>query len=108
MRQTQMTRLRSKLGEIKSELRRRLNEPVPVVGRWLQSVVLGSNRYYGVPGNMPAMVRFRLEVGRLWFRALRRRSQRTRLTWERMRRLVRRWLPPSRIMHPYPEERLCV
>lgn len=108
MRQTQMTRLRSKLGEIKIELRRRLNEPVPVVGRWLKSVVAGSIRYYGVPGNMPAMVRFRLEVGRLWYRSLRRRSQRTRLTWERMRRLVRCWLPPARIMHPYPEQRLCV
>jgi group II intron reverse transcriptase/maturase len=108
MRQTQMTRLRSRLGELKTELKRRLHEPVPVVGKWLQSVVLGSNRYYGVPGNMRAMVRFRLEVGRLWYRALRRRSQRTRLTWERMRRLVRSWLPPARIMHPYPEERLCV
>ena len=26
---------------------------------------------------------------------------------ERMARIARRWLPPVRIVHPYPEQRLC-
>ena len=37
--------------------------------------------------------------------ALRCRSQRTRLNWERMDRLATRWLPPARITHPWPSVR---
>ncbi|MBI4705494.1 MAG: hypothetical protein HY744_30745 [Deltaproteobacteria bacterium] len=51
---------------------------------------------------------FRHRVGWLWLRALRRRSQKHRTTWERMRRLIDRWLPPARICHPWPNERLAV
>jgi hypothetical protein len=42
---------------------------------------------------------------RLWYRALRRRSQRTRLNWQRMSRLASRWIPPARIQHPWPDAR---
>jgi len=31
----------------------------------------------------------------------------TRLTWARMSRLAQRWLPPVRILHPFPEARLA-
>jgi len=51
---------------------------------------------------------FRERVLRLWCRTLRRRSNRHRVTWARMHRLVGRWLPNPRILHPYPAERLCV
>jgi hypothetical protein len=44
-------------------------------------------------------------VTRHWYKALRRRSQRTRLNWKRMDRLARRWLPPARTRHPLPEAR---
>ena len=37
-----------------------------------------------------------------------RRSQRHRVTWVRMRRLVSIWLPNPRICHPYPLVRLGV
>ena len=37
----------------------------------------------------------------------RRRIQKTRLTWATMNRLVARWLPPTRIMHPFPEARFA-
>jgi hypothetical protein len=33
-------------------------------------------------------------------------SQRHRLTWERMFRIVERFLPTVRVLHPWPEERL--
>ena len=39
--------------------------------------------------------------------ALRRRSQRNRLDWKRMNRLVARWLPRVRILHPWPDERFA-
>ncbi len=108
VRQTVRQRLQAKLSEVKAELRRRLHAPIPEVGRWLRSVVEGHLRYYGVPMNGPALFTFCFQVGRLWYRTLRRRSQTARITWERMRRLIWRWLPPARITHPYPLRRLGV
>jgi len=108
VRQTIRKRLQAKLSAVKAELRRRLHAPIPEVGRWLRSVVQGHLRYYGVPMNGPALHTFRFQVGRLWYRTLRRRSQTARVTWARMRRLIGRWLPPARITHPYPLRRLGV
>jgi RNA-directed DNA polymerase len=48
------------------------------------------------------------QVGWLWHRALSRRSQNGRVRWDRMRRLIDRWLPPLRIYHPYPLQRFGV
>jgi group II intron reverse transcriptase/maturase len=108
VRQTNRQRLQAKLSAVKAELRRRLHAPIPVVGAWLRRVILGHLQYYGVPMNWSALFTFCFQVGRLWYRALRRRSQTARLNWERMRRLIQRWLPPPRITHPYPLERLGV
>jgi RNA-directed DNA polymerase len=100
-------RMRAKLREIKVELKRRRHDPVPEQGAWLRSVVQGHLVYYAVPGNTDAVKEFRTQVARHWYKALRRRSQRTRLTWERMNRLTNRWLPPARVRHPFPEERFA-
>lgn len=108
LRQTIRKRLQVKLSEVKTELRRRMHHPVPEVGRWLGSVVAGHVRYYGVPMNGHALALFRFRVGWLWHRALARRSHKGRVRWERMRRLIDRWLPPARICHPYPLRRLGV
>jgi RNA-directed DNA polymerase len=107
-RQTIRKRLQAKLGEVKTELRRRLHDPIPAMGQWLRSVVGGHLRYYGVPMNGPALRLFRFRVGWLWHRALSRRSQNGRVRWDRMERLIARWLPPARICHPYPLRRLGV
>jgi RNA-directed DNA polymerase len=107
LRQTIRTRLQAKLSEVKAELRRRVHDPIPKVGAWLRSVLLGHLQYYGVPMNGPALSTFRFQVGWLWHRALARRSQTGLVSWERMR-LVQRWLPPARIVHPYPLRRLGV
>jgi len=108
LRQTIRKRLQAKLSEVKAELKRRMHDPIPVVGKWLGSVVTGHVRYYGVPMNGPALVTFRFQVGRLWHRTLSRRSQNGRVLWDRMRRLINRWLPPARVCHPYPLRRLGV
>ena len=108
VRQTIRKRLQAKLSEVKAELRRRRHDPIPAVGTWLRQVVGGHIRYYGVPMNSPALAVFRFRVGWLWHRALARRSQTGHVTWERMRRLIERWLPPARICHPYPLRRLGV
>jgi group II intron reverse transcriptase/maturase len=108
LRQTIRKRMQAKLSEVKAELRRRMHDPIPEVGKWLRSVVGGHVRYYGVPMNTPALKCFRSRVGWLWHRTLSRRSQNGRILWERMWRLVDRWLPPARVCHPYPLRRFGV
>jgi RNA-directed DNA polymerase len=100
-------RMRAKLQQVKDQLQRRMHQPLPDQGRWLASVVAGHVRYYGVPGNSQAIRAFREQVIRHWRKALSRRSQKGRVTWERTRRIARRWLPPARITHPYPEARFA-
>jgi group II intron reverse transcriptase/maturase len=107
-RSTAGPRLRAKLREVKAELRHRWHDPIPEVGQWLGSVVRGHCQYYGVPGNSRAIVRFRNEVNRLWQRALSRRSQKSRVTWERMQPLISRWIPRAHIAQPYPSVVLAV
>jgi group II intron reverse transcriptase/maturase len=94
-----------KLRAVKAELMRRRHLPVPDQGEWLASVLRGHYNYYAVPGNTTAVRVFRYQATRHWRHALRRRSQRTRVTWERMDRLSARWLPPARVKHPWPEAR---
>jgi group II intron reverse transcriptase/maturase len=107
-RQTMQKRLRAKLQAIKAALRRRRHDPLPQQGRWLRSVLLGHDRYDGVPLNRQALAAFRAQVMRLWTQALRRRSQQSRGTRTRRSRLERKWLPAPHIYHPVPWQRLHV
>ena len=108
LRQTMRRRWQAKLKQIKEELRQRMHESIPEMGRYLRSVVAGHMRYYAVPMNVVSVSNFRLAVSWIWRRVLRRRSQRTHLPWTRMKRHVARWLPQIRICHPYPWERFGV
>ena len=101
-------RMRAKLKEVSLQLQRRRYLPIPVQGRWLASVVRGHVSYYAVPGNSQAVVAFRTQLTGRWHKALRRRSQKGRnLTWAQMNRIQKRWLPPARVTHPYPEARFA-
>jgi group II intron reverse transcriptase/maturase len=102
---TNSKRMRAKLKEVTSLLRRRRYLPIPEQGRWLASVVRGHMAYYAVPGNAGAVNAFRTQLTRRWYQALRRRSQKARINWTRMNRIATRWLPPTRVMHPFPEAR---
>jgi RNA-directed DNA polymerase len=102
LRQTMRKRWQAKLREVKTELKRRMHEPIGELGAYLRSVVLGHVRYFGVPRNGPAIGAFRQAIGRVWWLVLRRRSQGNHLPWRRMKRHIDRWLPPARICHPYP------
>lgn len=107
-RRTMRTRMTAKLREVKTELQRRRHLPVTVQGRWLAAVVRGHIAYYGVPTNYNALDAFRSSVARLWHRSLLRRSQRSRVNWKRMGRIIARWLPSATIVHPWPHQRLRV
>jgi RNA-directed DNA polymerase len=108
LRQTIRKRLQTKRNEVKAELQRRMHEPIPEMAKWRQAVVRGHIRYYGVPMNQPALALFRFRVGWLWHRALSPRSQNGRVLWNRMRRLITRWLPLPTVCHPYPLRRMGV
>lgn len=107
-RKTIKERRRHKLKEIKIELRKRMHQPKPVVGKWLRQVLFGYYHYFGVPLNNQDLRAMRRLVTRLWFNVLNRRSQKNSMNWEQMNRLVDKWLPPARIYHPFPTQRLVV
>jgi RNA-directed DNA polymerase len=101
-------RVQAKLSEIKEELRHRRHQPIPEQGRWLAQVVSGFFNYHAVPTNFRALQAFRDHVRHLWRRSLRRRSQRDRMTFERMKKLANDWLPKPRILHPWPSDHFAV
>ena len=86
-------------------LMQRRHWPIQAQGRWLGAVVPGHLAYYSVPGNIHQVTAFRDQLVRHWHRALRRRGQRHRMNWQKMRRHADRWLPPARYMHPWPNQR---
>jgi RNA-directed DNA polymerase len=100
-------RMQTKLKQVKDQLRQKMHLPIPEQGRWLASVVRGHMAYYAVPGNIHAVSAFRDQVTRHWRHTLRRRSQKTRINWQRMDRIATRWLPPPRTLHPYPDVRFA-
>jgi group II intron reverse transcriptase/maturase len=102
---TSKKRMRAKLHEVRSELKRRMHQPIPEQGRWLGRVVRGHHNYYAVPGNIQAIKAFTDQVTRHWHATLQRRSQRGKVRWDRMGRLAKAWLPPARVLHPYPDDR---
>ena len=107
-RKSRRDRMRAKLREIKEELRRHWHASIPEQGSWLKRVVGGWYNYHAVPTNIAALSSFRYLVGKLWLRALRRRSQKERTTWAKMRSILDRWLPTPRILRPWPRARFAV
>jgi hypothetical protein len=100
-RKTQAERMTRKLRELRQEARRRMHNPLATQHGWLRRVLCGHYRYYGLPSNHRAMRRFYWQVLCLWYRCLRRRSQRSRLTWQRFFELLTRLpLPEPRITRP--------
>jgi RNA-directed DNA polymerase len=108
LRKTRSDRMRATLKRVKDELRRRMHLPILEQGKWLQQVTTGFFAYHAVPTNSRALMAFRHHISVLWKRTLSRRSQKATLTWERMLRLVQAWLPPPRILHPWPTQRFDV
>jgi group II intron reverse transcriptase/maturase len=102
---TAKKRMVAKPKAIKAELQRRKHDRTTAVGAWLRKVVLGYYQYHAVPGNLDQLRIFKCRVNRLWRSVLVRRSQRAQMRWERLTPVLTRWIPPPRILHPYPDAR---
>ena len=107
-RKTRGDRMRATLQVIKAQLRVRMHYAIPAQGRWLRGVVTGFFAYHAVPTNSRALGAFRYHVTDLWRRALRRRSQKDSMTWERITKIAAAWLRQPRILHPWPDRRFAV
>ena len=102
-RKTQSKRLTAKLKSLREQARIRMHAPVAEQHRWLCQVLRGHYAYYGLPSNFQALNVFYQQVRLLWFRSLRRRSQR-RMTWDDYDVLFKRFsLPLPRITQPLRE-----
>ena len=95
----------AKLKDIHAKLRQRMHEKIRGTLEWLQAVVRGYFQYHAIPGNEERLKAFLHEVRRSWLWMLRRRSQRTRWTWERSMERLGVLLPAVEILHPYPTQR---
>jgi len=102
MRKTIGKRMTAKLKNISAELYKRRHDPIEQTGDWLKRVVQGYFNYHAIPGNLRRLYTFRGEIARSWLFSLRRRSQRSRWTWERFGELIDRHLPEPKVLHPYP------
>ena len=108
IRKTMSKRLGATVKRIGQTLKERRAEPIAQQGKWLGGVVRGWLNYHAVPGNSTAIHTFRDRIVESWRRALRRRSQKDRMNWERMHKIGNDWLPPAKILHPWPERRFAV
>lgn len=99
-RKTQGQRMARKLKEVRAEARRRMHASISDQHQWLSSVLRGHYAYYGWPGNHEPISVFYREVGRIWGRSLRQRSQKGRMTWVRFNEMLQRFpLPRPHITH---------
>ncbi len=100
-------RMATTLKAIRASLMKRRHQPIGIVGSWLRSVVQGYLNYHAIPGNLKRLGMFRAEVCRAWLHAIRRRSQRSRMTWDRFKPLITLYIPTVRVLHPYPNQRFA-
>jgi hypothetical protein len=95
---TRHARLRRSLQSVAEWCRRHRHLSVQVQHAALQRRLVGHFNYFGVNGNFRSLACLVDATQRAWFKWLRRRSQRSRLTWERFEHLLERYpLPRPRI-----------
>jgi RNA-directed DNA polymerase len=108
VRRTSRKKRQDKLARLREEIWQRRHEPVVQQHRRLSESLRGHYTYYGVSGNIRALVTFRTAIRRAWHAALQRRSQRARWTSAQRTSFDRRFpLPLARITRPSSTQ-LCL
>jgi group II intron reverse transcriptase/maturase len=105
LRKTISKRLIAKLKDLRKALRKRINWSIKDVGKWLGRVVKGYFNYHAIHDNLDTLGRFRFLLGGLWMKMTRRRSHKSKMTWEKFVKIIDRWLPLPKLVHPYPNQR---
>jgi group II intron reverse transcriptase/maturase len=90
---TRTARLRRAVTAVADYCRRHRHKPVKEQHAALRRRLEGHYNYFGVNGNFDSMSRLMHEAEHYWRKWLRRRSQRTRLTWDRFKVTVLRAFP---------------
>lgn len=91
---------RRSLRRIGDWCRRNRHRRVAEQHRSLCEKLRGYDEYYGITGNSHSLGNFHWRVEQLWRKWLNRRSQRSRMTWARFRKLTRQYpLPEARCVH---------
>jgi len=90
-RKTAKARMSRALTAIGDWMRKHRHLSVREQWRTINQKLVGHFRYYGITGNSKALSRFRHAVGRRWRGWLNRRSQRARVNWIRMNKLLDRY-----------------
>ena len=90
-RKTAKNRLSRALKAMGEWVRKQRHRPVREQWRKINQKLVGHYRYYGITGNSDALKRLRYEVGRRWKFWLNRRSQRARMNWKKMNKLLDRF-----------------
>lgn len=99
-RKTARDRLRRCIGDIRAWCKLHRHEPVSLQQRALGQKLKGHYAYYGISFNLRALGRFLHHATLSWWKALRRRSQRT-MPWAKMDAMLRAFpLPQPRIVRP--------
>lgn len=100
-RKTAKDRFRRALTRIAAWCREHRHDDVKDQHTMLVRKIEGHFQYFGIVGNYAALQRLRNEVECVWMKWLRRRSQRSRLTWVRFAGALKRFpLPRARITQP--------
>jgi len=96
---TRSARLRRAINAVSDWCRRQRHQPLAVQHAALASRLQGHFNYFGVNGNLRSLKDLLYQAKRAWYRWLRRRSQRVRLTWERFALILREYpLPWPRVV----------
>lgn len=107
LRLTAKKRKRETIKRISQILRSRMHDDIDEVGQWLRRVMQGYYQYFAVPGNITTLSTIRLVITRVWFKVLRRRSQKRRISWNTFSKIVKQWIPTPTPLYPYPKMRFC-
>lgn len=88
------------LRAVTSWCKRHRHAPLADQQKRLASTIRGHCNYYGLTGNGKRLGQFRYEVVRTWQKWLSRRSRKSRVNWERMAEVLKRYpLPPAKVVH---------
>lgn len=102
--QTATTRMTRAFQSTRQKLKGIIHKPIAVQVAALSRILRGHFNYYGIAGNADRISQFRNRIINEWRYCLSRRSQRSRITWDKMKALLDEHpLPAARLKLNYQE-----